>query len=215
VDPAGRALKPEYLRGFEYSDCWAEDARLVVLNARDAAAKGAVIAPRTKCLAARREAGLWTLTLEDRRSGERREVKGRALVNAAGPWVGEMLGSVLHLGAPASIRLVKGSHIVGRRLYGRDPCYIFQNGDRRIIFAIPFEGEFTLIGTTDMDHHGDPRGVTASAEEIDYLCRSASEYFRNPVTRDMVVWTYSGVRPLYDDGASEAKAATRDYVLKL
>jgi glycerol-3-phosphate dehydrogenase len=213
--PAGEALKPEYVRGFEYSDCWAEDARLVVLNARDAADKGAVISPRTRCLGGRREGDVWALTLQDERTGERSEVTGRTLVNAAGPWVGEVLGSVLHLSLPAAVRLVKGSHIVVPRLYAHDRCYIFQNSDRRIFFAIPFERDFTLIGTTDLDYQGDPSAVKASADEIDYLCRAASEYFRAALAPGMVVWSYSGVRPLYDDGASEARAATRDYVLKL
>jgi glycerol-3-phosphate dehydrogenase len=214
-DPAGKPLKPEYRRAFEYSDCWTEDARLVVLNARDAADKGAIISPRTRCRAAKREGGLWVLTLEDAQTRQTREVRGRVVVNAAGPWVADVLSSVVHLEAPAAVRLVKGSHIVVRRLYEHDRCYFFQNADRRIFFAIPFERNFTLIGTTDLDYHGDPEGVTATADEIDYLCRAASDYFRQAVTPDMVVWTYSGVRPLYDDGASEARAATRDYVLKL
>jgi len=213
--PAGKALKSRYAWGFEYSDCWVEDARLVVLNARDAADKGAVISPRTRCLSGKREGDVWVLTLQDERTGECREVRGRTLVNAAGPWVGDVLGSVLHMNAPAAVRLVKGSHIVMRRLYEHDWCYIFQNSDRRIFFAIPFESDFTLIGTTDMDYQGDPDSVSASAEEIAYLCRAASDYFRAAIAPDMVIWSYSGVRPLYDDGVPEARAATRDYVLKL
>jgi glycerol-3-phosphate dehydrogenase len=212
---AGKALKSEYVRGFEYSDCWVEDARLVVLNARDAADRGAVIAPRTRCLSGRREGDHWVLTLRDERDGGESEVRGRVLVNAAGPWVAEVMSSVLHANLPASIRLVKGSHIVVRRLYEHDYCYIFQNADRRIFFAIPFERDFTLIGTTDIDYKGDPTAAAASQDEIAYLCGGASEYFRVPVTPEAVVWSYSGVRPLYDDGASEARAATRDYVLKL
>jgi glycerol-3-phosphate dehydrogenase len=129
--------------------------------------------------------------------------------------VGEVLGSVVRANTPASVRLVQGSHIVVPRLYAHDRCYIFQNGDGRIFFAIPYEGAFTLIGTTDQDFTGDPGAVRASAAEIAYLCQGASDYFRTPVTQDMVVWTYSGVRPLYDDGASQAQSATRDYVLKL
>jgi glycerol-3-phosphate dehydrogenase len=214
-DPAGAMLKPEFTRGFEYSDCWVEDSRLVVLNARDAADRGAEIAPRTRCLSAERTKGGWALVVQDRIGGAARTVHARALVNAAGPWVGEVLGSVVRANAPASVRLVQGSHIVVPRLYEHDRCYIFQNGDGRICFAIPYEGEFTLIGTTDQDFTGDPATVRASAGEIAYLCAGASEYFRTPVTPDMVVWTYSGIRPLYDDGASAAQAATRDYVLKL
>jgi glycerol-3-phosphate dehydrogenase len=213
--PAGGPLKPSFKRGFEYSDCWVEDARLTVLNARDAADRGAVIAPRTRCIGARIEGGSWVLTIQDQGTGDSREIRARALVNAAGPWVGEVLRAVLKIETSANVRLVKGSHIVLRRLYQHDYCYIFQNADRRILFVIPFEGDFSLIGTTDLDYHGDPAEVGASAEEIDYLCRAASEYLRTPISPDMVVWSYSGVRPLYDDGASEAQAATRDYVLSL
>jgi glycerol-3-phosphate dehydrogenase len=214
-DPAGLPLKTDFVLGFEYSDCWVDDARLVVLNARDAADRGAIVAPRTSCVSGIRKDGLWQLTLKNEASGEQTTVKSRTLINAAGPWVGQVLGSALHVNAPASIRLVKGSHIVVDRLYDHDRCYFFQNADRRIFFAIPYEADFTLIGTTDLDHQGEPGVVTASADEIAYLCKAASGYFKTPVTEDMVKWTYSGVRPLYDDGASEAQSATRDYVLKL
>ena len=214
-DPAGEPLKPEFKLGFEYSDCWAEDARLVVLNARDAADKGAVIAPRTRCLSGTREGGLWTLTVREERSRRVSKIRARALVNAGGPWVNEVLGSTLQIPTPAAVRLVKGSHIVVRRLFQHDRCYILQNKDRRVFFVIPFERDYTLIGTTDLDYSGDLDEVQISPEEIDYLCSAASSYFRAPVTADQVVWSYSGVRPLYDDGASEAQEATRDYVLKL
>jgi glycerol-3-phosphate dehydrogenase len=214
-DPAGEPLKPDYTLGFEYSDCWVEDSRLVTLNARSAADLGAVIAPRVCCVSGRREDGVWILTLKDQRTGEISEIKARTLVNAAGPWVGEVLSRTLHGNARESVRLVKGSHIVAPRLYGHDRCYIFQNADRRVFFAIPYERNFTLIGTTDLDYVGDPGDAKASDEEIAYLCEAASDYFRTPVAKDQVVWSYSGVRPLYDDGASAAQAATRDYVLKL
>ncbi|MDN3564410.1 glycerol-3-phosphate dehydrogenase [Paeniroseomonas aquatica] len=211
TDPAGAPLKPEYTRGFEYSDCWVEDSRLVVLNARDAADRGAAIRPRTRCTTAEREAGGgWRLTLADGSA-----IRARALVNAAGPWVGEVLRGVLRQNAPATVRLVQGSHIVVPRLYDHDRCYIFQGGDRRIFFAIPYEQDFTLIGTTDLDYQGDPAAARISPAEVAYLCAGASEYFRRPVTEDMVVWSYSGIRPLYDDGAGAAQEATRDYVLKL
>ncbi len=209
-DPAGAALKPEFVRGFEYSDCWVEDARLVVLSARDAAARGAEILTRTRVTAALREEGAWTVALE----GGRR-VRARALVNAAGPWVAEVLGGVMGASQPARVRQVKGSHIVVPRLTAHDRCYIFQNGDGRIVFAIPYERDFTLIGTTDLDFHDDPATVAITPDEIGYLCAGASEYFRTPVRPEDVVWTYSGVRPLYDDGAGAAQAATRDYVLAL
>ena len=214
-DRAGEPLKPHFTLGFEYSDCWVEDSRLVVLNARDAANRGAVIAPRTNCISGVRQDQLWRLVLKDERSGETREIRARALVNAAGPWVGEVLANTLRGNAPASVRLVKGSHIVVPRLYAHDRCYFFQNADRRIFFAIPYERDFTLIGTTDLDYVGDPGAVTASDDEIAYLCDGASEYFSTPVDKRAVRWSYSGVRPLYDDGASEAQAATRDYVLEL
>jgi glycerol-3-phosphate dehydrogenase len=214
-DPAGEPLKPQYKLGFEYSDCWAEDARLVVLNARDAADKGAVIATRTRCLNGTREGGLWTLTVRDEQNRRTNKIRARALVNAGGPWVNEVLQSTLQTPPPAAVRLVKGSHIVVRRLYQHDRCYILQNKDRRVFFVIPFERDYTLIGTTDLDYKGDLDAVQASPEEVAYLCDAASSYFRTPVTADQVVWSYSGVRPLYDDGASEAQEATRDYVLKL
>ncbi len=216
TDAAGAPLKPNlFQRGFEYSDCWVDDARLVALNARDAADRGADIAVRTRAVAAERSPDGWALTVEDTDSGARRTVRGRVLVNAAGPWVDKVLTGVVRTHAKAHVRLVQGSHIVVRKLFEHDRAYIFQNADGRIIFAIPYEGQFTLIGTTDLDYTGDPAKVAISPEETAYLCRAASEYFTHPVTPDDVVWTYSGVRPLYDDGASEAKAATRDYVLEM
>lgn len=213
-DPAGKPLKPGFVRGFEYSDCWVEDARLVVLNARDAADRGASIRPRTRVVSAERLPDRWRLVAETA-DGSRETVEARVVVNAAGPWVGEFLSGVARANAPASVRLVQGSHIVVRRLFDHDKAYFFQNADGRIIFAIPYERDFCLIGTTDRDYQGDPAHVQASPEEIDYLCAAASEYFREPITREDVVWTYSGVRPLYDDGASKAQEATRDYVLSL
>jgi glycerol-3-phosphate dehydrogenase len=213
-DPAGAPLRPDFTRGFEYSDCWVEDSRLVALNAQDAALHGADICTRTRCTAAHRIENGWELTLQSQR-GEPRTIQARTLVNAAGPWVAQVLGGVIHINSEAKVRLVQGSHIVVPRLYQHDRCYIFQNADGRIFFAIPYEQDFTLIGTTDQDYHGDPAEVRISEAEIAYLCAGASAYFRNPITPDMVVWTYSGVRPLYDDGASTAQAATRDYVLAL
>src|SRR6266567_4358682 len=173
--------------------------------------------PRTRCIAAERVGGVWEVLLEDDFSGARHSIHARALVNASGPWVGEVLGGVVRSNTQAAVRLVQGSHIVVRRLYEHDRCYIFQNADGRIFFAIPYERDFTLIGTTDRDWKGDPGNVRISPEEIDYLCAGASTYFRTPVTPAQVVWTYSGVRPLYDDGAGAgaAQAATRDYVLTL
>ncbi len=215
VDAAGRPLKPGlFAKGFEYSDCWVDDARLVVLNARDAADRGATIATRTKAVAAARDADGWTLTVEDARTGERRAVRGRILVNAAGPWVADVLSGIMRSNASAKVRLVQGSHIVVRKLFDHGRSYIFQNADGRIVFAIPYEDEFTLIGTTDRDYEGDPARAAITPEERDYLCAAASAYFARPIVPEDIVWTYSGVRPLYDDGASEAKAATREYVLE-
>ncbi len=211
-DPAGAPLKPSFDLAFEYSDCWVEDSRMVVLNARDAADRGADIAVRTRVVSATRDGHGWILMLEDE-AGRRHERRAGALVNAAGPWVGDVLSNVMRSNVPATVRMVQGSHVVVRRLYEHDRCYIFQNADGRIFFAIPYETDFTLIGTTDRDYHGDPAEVHATAEEVDYICRAASEYFVRPVTPDQVVWSYSGVRPLYDDGASVAQEATRDYVL--
>ncbi len=212
---AGAMLKPEFTRAFEYSDCWVEDSRMVVLNARDAADRGATIATRTACVTAERADGGWTLALRDEITGEARTVRAKALINAAGPWVAEVAGAVIRSNVPAAVRLVQGSHIVVRRLYDHDRCYIFQNADGRIFFVIPYEQDFTLIGTTDQDFTGDLSDVRASADEIAYLCESTGAYLRKPVTPDMVVWSYSGVRPLFDDGSSAAQEATRDYVLKL
>jgi glycerol-3-phosphate dehydrogenase len=213
--PAGKTLKPDYTRAFEYSDCWVEDSRLVALNARDAAIRGAVIETRTQCVKGERRDGLWHLTMRDESTRITRTIRARTIVNAAGPWVGNVLGAALGQNAPATVRLVKGSHIVVKRLYDHDKCYIFQNADGRIFFAIPYERDFTLVGTTDLDYSGDPSQVVASEEEITYLIAAANDYLAKPIARDEVIWTYSGVRPLFDDGASKAQAATRDYVLKV
>ena len=215
-DAIGEPLKAEFKRGFEYSDCWVEDSRLVVLNAMAAAELGATIAPRTRCVSAERRDGLWTVVLRAEDSEQTTTIRARGLVNAAGPWVGDVAQAVMRSNSRAPVRLVQGSHIVVPKLYDHSGCYIFQNEDKRIFFVIPYEQDFTLIGTTDQDYKDDPALVHATAEEIAYLCRSASDYLRVPVTPDMVVWTYSGVRPLFDEsGDSAAQAATRDYVLKL
>ena len=213
-DPAGRPLKPGPTRGFEYSDCWVEDSRLVVLNARDAADRGAEIAVRTRCVSAQREGLLYWRLLVAGPQGTR-TVHARALVNATGPWIGRVAGEVIRADAPASVRLVQGSHVVTRRLYDGDQAYIFQNPDKRIFFVVPYERDFTLIGTTDREFDGDPSNVQPDGEEIAYICRSATEWLRTPVTPADVVWSYAGVRPLFDDGTGTAQSATRDYVLKL
>jgi glycerol-3-phosphate dehydrogenase len=191
------------------------DARLVVLNARDAAARGARILTRTEVTSLARRQSAFAVTLKDRATGAEREVVARLVVNAAGPWVDIVLNRVAHEAPRRHVRLVQGSHIVVRRLYGHDRCYIFQNRDGRVIFAVPYENDFTLIGTTDRDYDGDPAKVHIGKDEVTYLCTAASEYFRAPVTEDQIVWSYSGVRPLYDDGAGKAQEITREYVLKL
>lgn len=212
-DPAGRPLRPGFRLAWEYSDCWVQDSRLVVLNARDAEARGAQVLTRTRVISASRDGDLWQIETD----GPRGRVmhQARALINAGGPWVGEIIRDVTHIRSSEGVRLVRGSHIVVPKLYDHDRCYFFQGSDGRIIFAIPYEQDFTLIGTTDQDHQGAPGDARCTDEERDYLCAFASQYFARPVTPADVVWTYSGVRPLYNDGAKSATAATRDYVLSL
>jgi glycerol-3-phosphate dehydrogenase len=212
-DPIGAPLKPQFSRGYEYSDCWVDDARLVVLNARDAARRGATIRTRCQVTRARRVDGHWQVEIAQ--DGQSSTIAARALANVSGPWASQVLGSVVGHASPDRIRMVKGSHLVVDRLYDHDRCFIFQNTDGRICFTIPYEGKFTLIGTTDQDYQGDPRDPAITEEETDYLLAAVSEYLRRPVTHGMIRWSYAGVRPLYDDGASKAQEATRDYVLKL
>ncbi len=209
--PEGAPLNAKFAKAYEYSDCWIEDSRLVVLNARDAEDRGAKIMTRTKVVEARRADGHWVLTLDQ--GGAKMEVTARALVNAGGPWVEDVIRGVARLNATEGVRLVRGSHIVTKRLFDHDKSYFFQGEDGRIIFAIPYETDFTLIGTTDAEHGDVHDKPVATEEEQDYLVAFANQYFDKPITRDDVVWTYSGVRPLYDDGAKSATAATRDYVL--
>lgn len=215
TDPAGTPLKDTFKKGFEYSDCWVEDSRLIVLNARDAAARGADIRTRTRCESAERDGDVWRITLLDTQTNQKSEIHAQAIVNAGGPWVEEIIRNRVRQNSSDKIRLVRGSHIVTRKLFDHDRVYIFQNSDNRVVFAIPYETDFTLIGTTDEDHEGPPGEVYCTPAESEYLCNAVSEYFKKPVTKEDIVWTYSGVRPLYDDGASSATEATRDYVLTL
>lgn len=211
--PEGKPLRKKFEKAYEYSDCWIEDSRLVVLNARDAAARGATVMTRTKVVSAERNDGEWTVTLSS--GGREKKIRAKMLVNAGGPWVGDILRNTVRSNAQDGVRLVRGSHIVTRRLYDHDKCYFFQGTDGRIIFAIPYETDFTLIGTTDMEHGDASVEPECTPEEQTYLMRFASEYFETRLTDKDIVWTYSGVRPLYDDGARSATAATRDYVLKV
>ena len=209
----GAPLKPQYTRGFVYSDGWVDDARLVVLNAVDAAAHGATILTRCRCEKAERTAGGWRATLQPA-GGVAIKVQARAMVNAAGPWTGEFLRDRARVQSVRALRLVKGSHIVVKKIFAHDHAYIFQNPDKRIIFAIPYEGDFTLIGTTDVEIDGAPDSARIDADEINYLCEQASRYFTQPVLPGDVVWAYSGVRPLLDDESGDPSAVTRDYLLE-
>ncbi|MEE4117541.1 MAG: glycerol-3-phosphate dehydrogenase [Paracoccaceae bacterium] len=211
--PEGRPLQDRFEKAFEYSDCWVEDSRLVVLNARDAEARGARILTRTRLVGAEAEDGVWQATLEDAETGARRTVRARMLVNAGGPWVADILRGTLRRNTPAGVRLVRGSHIVTKRLFDHDKAYFFQGADGRIIFAIPYETDFTLIGTTDAEHADPDARPEITEAERDYLIAFVNGYLADPIGPEDVVWSYSGVRPLYDDGAKSATAATRDYVL--
>jgi glycerol-3-phosphate dehydrogenase len=207
--PYASGLKPEFRRGFSYADCRVDDARLVICNAADAAARGARILPRTELISAASDAGGWHATLSN---GE--IVRARAIVNAAGPWVKDVLNARLAVRSTENVRLVKGSHIVLPRLYDGEHAFILQNDDRRVVFMIPFEERFTLVGTTDVTTAA-PDAGEASPEEVAYLCRAVSRYLRKEVTPEQVLWRYSGVRPLHDDGRADPSAITRDYVLQL
>ena len=215
TDPAGAPLKAAFGTAFTYADCWVDDARLVVLNAMAAAEHGAGVLTRTRCVRARRTDGLWQAELQPGGGGPVRTIQARALVNAAGPWVSAVQEDVLARPALRRVRLVKGSHIVVPRLFDHPDPYILQNTDGRVVFALPYEQDFTLIGTTDADFRGDPAAARPSSEEILYLCRAVSRYFRAPLTPDTVIHSFAGVRPLYDDARSDVSAVTRDYVLDL
>ena len=211
---AGAPLKRGFRKGFVYSDGWVDDARLVVLCAIDAAQHGATVLTGWACTDAERGAKTWRATLRSA-AGESRSVTARALVNAAGPWAAQFLTDCAHTPPDKQLRLVKGSHIVVGKLFDHDHAYIFQNPDQRIIFAIPYEGDFTLIGTTDVEHYGAIGAAHIDAAEVSYLCEQASRYFERPVRPSDVVWSYCGVRPLLDDESGDPSAVTRDYALEL
>ncbi|MCG6883241.1 MAG: glycerol-3-phosphate dehydrogenase [Silicimonas sp.] len=211
--PEGKPINDRFERAYEYSDCWVEDSRLVVLNARDAQARGATVMTRTRVMEAVRDGDEWSIKLQDA-AGER-TVRAKMLVNAGGPWVGDIIRHTVRSNSTEGVRLVRGSHIVTKKLYDHGKCYFFQGTDGRIIFSIPYETDFTLIGTTDKEHADPNEKPVCTDEEKAYLANFASQYFKTPITEADVVWTYSGVRPLYDDGAKSATAATREYVLKV
>ncbi len=225
--PLGEPLKPGWTNGFVYSDGWVDDARLVALCAQDAAEQGAQVLTRTRCEAMRAHAGGWRATLAHldpatQAATHRLTVQTRLVVNAAGPWAEQMLRQVMAVpttpgkggDAHEKLRLVKGSHIVVPRIFNHDHAYIFQGRDKRIIFAIPYERDFTLIGTTDIEHKAPPGHVQIDTEEVIYLCQELSRYLRRPVQPGDVVWSYAGVRPLLDDASGKASAVTRDYRLQ-
>jgi glycerol-3-phosphate dehydrogenase len=212
--PFGAPLRLGLTTAFVYSDCYVDDARLVVLAARDARGRGATILTRTSLVAAQRQDGVWRASLNDT-AGRQSTVMARVLVNAGGPWVKDVLNRCGLAHAHAELRLVKGGHIVVPRLYDGDHAYLLQNDDRRVVFVLPFEGAFTLVGTTDVPYSGNPGGVAIDTTEVDYLCRAVSSWFARPLDPQQVVWRYAGVRPLHDDHAANAAAVTRDYLLDL
>lgn len=214
-DPEGAPIKDRYTRGFEYSDCWVDDARLVLLNAMDAADRGARVLTRNRCVSARRENGLWLVTTQNTLTGEHTEHKARVLVNAAGPWVIDIVTRVAASQTSRNVRLVKGSHIVVPKFWEGANAYLVQNTDKRVIFINPYEGDKALIGTTDISYDGSPEEVTVEEAEIDYLLTAVNRYFKEKLCRDDVLESFSGVRPLFDDGKGNPSAVTRDYVFDL
>lgn len=208
-------LKPEITRGFEYSDCWADDARLVVLNAQEAVKHGAEVRTRTRVTRAWRENNLWKVEAINIDSGETFTWTAKGVVNAAGPWVKHLFDNEFGLPSPYGIRLIKGSHIVVPRIQSEEKAWILQNEDNRIVFVIPWMDEFSIIGTTDVEYHGDPQEVKIDDSEIDYLLKVFNEHFSHQLSRSDILWTYSGVRPLCDDESDSPQAITRDYTLDI
>ena len=214
-DPVGRPLKEQFRTAFAYSECWVEDARLVVLSALDAHERGAEILTRTRCAGARRANGLWYADLMPTLGGPVRLVRARALVNAAGPWAARFLTEQTDVARPGRIRLVKGSHLIVPRLFDHQHAYVLRHRDGRLVFVMPYERRFSLIGTTEVDYQGDPDEACITQPEIGYLCDAVSRYFRDTLTPDRVLWTYAGVRPSYEDASTDLAAVTRDYALDL
>ena len=214
-DPEGAPILDQYKHGFEYSDCWVDDARLVVLNAVDAAERGATVLTRSPAISARREDGKWRVTTQNSITGEKREFIAKMLVNAAGPWVTDVLSRVAGSNSSRNVRLVKGSHIITKKFWDGPHSYLVQNHDKRVIFINAYEGDKALIGTTDISYDGRAEDVTWDALEIEYLLNAVNKYFKEKLTSDDVLETFSGVRPLFDDGQGNPSAVTRDYVFDL
>ncbi|GAB3483232.1 glycerol-3-phosphate dehydrogenase [Marinomonas epiphytica] len=212
---ADSPLKNDISQGFEYSDCWVDDARLVVTNALSAQQNGGAIYARTRCTGAKREGSQWVITLENQLTNEVQTVTSSALVNAAGPWVSSFIESKLEKKAPYGIRMIKGSHIVVPKIHQFSNAFIMQNTDKRIVFAIPYREHYTLLGTTDVEYKGDPKEVKISDEETQYILNVANDHFKKSLTKDDVIWHYSGVRPLLEDESNDPSAVTRDYTLHL
>lgn len=214
-DPEGAPLRDQYTKGFEYSDCWVDDARLVILNALDAAEKGATVLTRSPCITARREGGIWHLTTRDSLTGETRDFKARVLINAAGPWVNQVVTQVAGTNTARNVRLVRGSHIIVPKFWKGEQAYLVQNKDKRVIFINPYEGDKALIGTTDIPHEGAADDAVADDREVQYLLDAVNRYFKIQLNINDVCVTFSGVRPLFDDGKGNPSAVTRDYVFDL
>ena len=214
-DPEGAAIKDKYHKGFEYSDCWVDDARLVILNAVDAAERGATVLTRSPCVSARRDGQVWRITTRNTLTGETREFEARLLINAAGPWVSDVVNRVAGSNSTRNVRLVKGSHIIVPKFWKGENAYLVQNHDKRVIFINPYERDKALIGTTDIAYEGRAEDVTADESEVQYLIDAVNRYFKEQLTRDDVLTTFSGVRPLFDDGQGNPSAVTRDYVFDI
>ncbi|MDJ0684615.1 MAG: glycerol-3-phosphate dehydrogenase [Alphaproteobacteria bacterium] len=214
-DPEGEPLHDRYTKGFAYSDCWVDDARLVILNALDAAERGATVLTRHRVETARRADGLWSIMVRDVATGGLREIRAKVLVNAAGPWVTDVVTQVAGANSARSVRLVKGSHIITPKFWSGEQAYLVQNHDKRVIFINPYEGDKALIGTTDIAYEGAPEAVEADEAEIQYLIDAVNRYFKEQLRREDVVSSFSGVRPLFDDGQGNPSAVTRDYVFDI
>jgi glycerol-3-phosphate dehydrogenase len=213
--PEGAAIKDEFGKAFEYSDCWVDDSRLVLLNALDADARGARIFTRTACSSLRRDGDLWDIETTDTVTGARASFKARCVVNTSGPWVNDIIGRVAGLNSTRNVRLVKGSHIVVPKFWEGRQAYLVQNPDKRVIFINPYQNDLALIGTTDIPYEGRPEDVAPDENEIEYLLKSVNRYFKQQLVHSDIVHSFSGVRPLYDDNAENPSAVTRDYIFEV